>query len=118
MPVVKFKPAKITLAREKFTLTVDESKTQIPVGEIVDAASVQKLVGKTGVEVALSGKAVVAIGRRRAGPSLCYWIICYIPAPDHIRRINPELRQELINQYEVQKIIDQKFADELRAGSR
>ena len=113
MAEIKFKPAKVTIEREKFMLSVGVTKKPILIGEINDAASVRKLAGKKDVEVALSGKTIVAIGRRFPP---CYWIICYIPVPDIFRRILPEIRQDLLQKYVNEEIIDRKFAEELKAS--
>jgi len=113
MAEIKFKPAKVSLERENFMLTVGQTKKAIPVGEINDAASVRKLAGKADIEVAMSGRAIVAVGRRVAP---CYWIICYIPVPDIYRKILPELRQQLVQKYVDEKVIDQEFAKQLSAG--
>ena len=113
MAEIKFKPAKVTIEREKFMLTVGATKKPILVGEINDASSVRKLAGKKGVEVALSGRTIVAIGRRVAP---CYWIICYIPVPDLFRVILPEIRQQLLQKYVDENIVDRKFAEELNAS--
>jgi hypothetical protein len=110
---VKFKPASVALEGEKFMLTVGNTKKSILAGEINDAASVRKLVGKKDVVVAVSGRTIVAIGRRVAP---CYWIICYVPAPDIFRRVLPEIRQQLLLKYVGEKIIDKKFAQELKAS--
>ena len=110
---VKFKAAKVTLERNQYMVTVGSTKKAIRVGEINDAASVRKLVGKKDVVVALSGSTIAAIGRRVAP---CYWIICYIPVPDIFRRILPEIRQELLQKYVNEKVIDREFAEELKAS--
>ena len=110
---LKFKPAKVTLEREKFAVTVGTTKKIIPIGEINDAASVRKLVGKKDVVVALSGRTIAAIGRRVAP---CYWILCYVPVPDIFRKILPEIRQELLQKYVDENVIDRKFAEELKAS--
>ena len=113
MAEIKFKPAKVAIEREKFVLTVGATKKTILVGEINDGASVRKLVGKKGVEVALSGTSIVAVGRRVAP---CYWIICYIPVPDLFRKIRPEIRQQLLQTFVDEDIVDRKFAEELKAS--
>ena len=113
MAEIKFKPAKVTIERESFMLTVGATKKPIVIGEINDAASVRKLAGKADVEVALSGRTIVAVGRRVAP---CYWIICYIPVPDIFRKILPEIRQQLLQKYVDENIVDRKFAEELKAS--
>jgi hypothetical protein len=113
MPVIRFKPAKVAIQREKYVLTVGQTKKELLIGEFNDAASARKLVGKPDVEVAMSGRNIVAIGRRVAP---CYWIVCYIPVPDIFRRILPEIRQQLLQKYLDADIIDRKFADELKAS--
>jgi hypothetical protein len=110
---LKFKPASVTLQQEKCVLTVGNTSKTIPTAEINDAASVRKLVGKKDVIAAYSGRTIVAIGRRIAP---CYWILCYIPAPDIFRKIRPEIRQDLLNKYVNEGVIDRKFAEELKTS--
>ena len=113
MAEIKFKPATVTIERDRFILTVGATKKPILAGEINDAASVRKLAGKKDVEVALSGTSIVAVGRRVAP---CYWIICYIPVPDLFRKIRPEIRQQLLQTFVDEDIVDRKFAEELKAS--
>ena len=113
MAEIKFKPATVAIERDRFILTVGATKKPILAGEINDAASLRKLAGKKDVEVALSGRTIVAVGRRVAP---CYWIICYIPGPDIFRKILPEIRQQLLQKYVDENIIDRKFAEELKAS--
>jgi len=111
MAEIKFKPAKVTIEKDKFLLTVGAAKKVIPVGEINDAASVRKLVGKSGVEAAVSGKTIVAVGRR---VPKCYWITCYFVGPDVFKQILPDIRNQLVKKYVDNKVIDKKFADILK----
>jgi len=113
MAEIMFKPGKVSLENGKYMVAVGRSKKQLVAGEINDPASLRKLAGKEGVEVALSGKTIVAVGRRVAP---CYWIICYIPAPDIFQKILPEIRQQLLKKYLDEKIIDRKFAEQLKAS--
>jgi hypothetical protein len=113
MADVKFKPAKVTLERKRFMLTVGKTKKEIAVGELNDAASVKRLAGKDDVVAAVSGRTIVAIGRRLPGK---FWILCYVPAPDVFRRILPEIRQQLVRKYVDEQVIDRGFAEELNAG--
>jgi mannosyltransferase OCH1-like enzyme len=113
MAEIKFKPASVTVEKGALVLTVGRTKRPLLTGEINDAASVRKLAGKKDVEVAVSGRAIVAVGRRVAP---CYWIICYIPVPDIFRAIRKDIRLQLLNKYLDQKIIDRKFAEQLKAS--
>lgn len=113
MAEIKFKPATVTAEKGSLVLTVGRTKKTLLTGEINDAASVRKLAGKKDVEVALSGRSIVAVGRRVAP---CYWILCYIPAPDIFQVVRPVIRQQLLKKYLDEKIIDQKFAEQLKAS--
>jgi hypothetical protein len=113
MPKIKFKEAKVGLERDKFMLTLGNTKKEIVVGELNDAACVRKLAGKKDIQVAVSGRNIVAIGRRAAP---CYWIVCYIPVPDIYKRLRVDIRQQLVNKYVAEGIVDQNFAEELKAG--
>ncbi len=113
MPEIKFKPAKVAVQREKYVLTVGATKKELLIGEINDEASVRKLVGNADVQVAMSGRNIVAIGRPVAR---CYWIICYVPVPDIFRKILPEIREQLVQKYLDAGVIDKQFATDLKAS--
>ncbi len=112
------KKGKVSKLRGKYFLTVGRKKMEIA-GTIVTDGQIRKLVGKE-VHAVVSGSSVVAIGvlpkiiQRR--PISCYWIICYIPAPDILRKIGPEIRKKLISEMVGQHIITTKLARELRRG--
>jgi hypothetical protein len=111
---VPVKQGRVKTVRGRYYVTIGKMQREIPVGEIVSAADVKKVVG-TEVPVVVSGGAVVAIGlpfnkaivKRR-------WILCYLPAPrDLFNKIDPELRRELIQRYVDLKVIPAKFGAEL-----
>lgn len=115
------KKGKLSKARGTYVVTVDRKKVQIPVGEIVEKADLDKMVGKD-VQVAISGgkkPAIVGIGLwPPAGPAPCYWIICYIPVPDIITQIGPSIREGLIRTMVNEKIITEELAKEINVGIR
>src|SRR5581483_5177858 len=115
------KKGKLSKVRNTYVVTVDRKRVQVPVGEIVGKADLDKMVGKE-VQVAISGgkkAAIVGIGLwPPAGPDPCYWIICYIPVPDLITQIGPSLRESLVRTMVSEKIITEEFAKEINVGSR
>ncbi|HJV38640.1 MAG TPA: hypothetical protein VJ528_07360 [Geothrix sp.] len=112
MAEVEFKPAKVMLEDGEYTLAVGRARKRLTTGELNDAASLRKLVGKGDVVAAVSGKVIVAVGRRVAP---CYWIMCYIPVPDWIQRVRPELRKALVNRFIAEGIIDKRLGQEFIA---
>jgi hypothetical protein len=76
---------KVVSANRKFYLAIGRTRRPIPTGVFVDAEDLKKLTGQT-VSVTMLGKSIVAIGMRPGG------ILCYIPAPDLLNRIRPEVQ--------------------------
>ncbi|HZP01732.1 MAG TPA: hypothetical protein VFD30_15695 [Terriglobia bacterium] len=115
------KKGKLSKVRNTYVVTVDRKRVQVPVGEIIAKADLDKMVGKE-VQVAISGgkkAAIVGIGLwPPAGPAPCYWIICYIPVPDLITQIGPSIRESLVRTMVSEKIITEEFAKEINVGSR
>jgi hypothetical protein len=118
------KKGKVSRLRGRYYLTVARRRVEIPTGPVISADQVRKLVGKE-VHVAYSGRRkseIVAIGTwptpERPRPIRCYWILCYIPAPDMISRIRPDIRNTLIGKMVRQKVITQKLARMIRSGLR
>jgi hypothetical protein len=102
----------VTAVRDRYYLTVGRRKLAIPTDEMNTKAEVRKLVGKR-VPTILSGSTIVAIGY--PGVPFCY-ILCYVPAPDILRRVRPELRVELVNRYTKMNVISAKLGKNLLAG--
>ena len=107
---MKTKKAKVTRARGKYFVSIGARKLEIPVGLIVSAKEVSKLVGKD-VFVALSKKKpteIAAIGDwpRIKKPT---WILCNIPAPDMIRRVQDSVRKAMVSKMVSTKIITPKM---------
>jgi hypothetical protein len=94
MPKPVVKEGKVVSARGKFYVAIGRTRQEIPTA-LADASALKRLAGKT-VSVTLFGKSVVAVGLR-PGPI----IVCYIPAPDVIKVIQPDL----------QKFLQKKFMD-------
>jgi hypothetical protein len=114
---MKMKKAKVSKVRGKYFVAMGKRKLEIPVGTIVAAKDVNKLVGKD-VYVALSNKRpaeIVGIGiwpiRIR-----CYWIVCYIPAPDIFRRVQDTIRQTLLKKMVSSKVISDKLGRQIKAN--
>lgn len=109
IPLPEFQRGKINYARGNYYLTVGRKKLEIFVGTTISAQDAQSLVGQD-VYAAVSGKNIVAIAR------IPKWIICYIPAPDFLRRIRPEVQIQVINKMASEKIITPAMKDELIRG--
>ena len=91
MPKVVEKEGKVTTANKRYYVTVGRTRKEIPIGEVIAAADIRKLVGKT-VPVLVAGSSIVRLGK---GPG----IICYIPAPNLASQIRPDVRQFLTQKY-------------------
>jgi mannosyltransferase OCH1-like enzyme len=113
MPETTLKPAVVSLDQGTYMVSVGRLKKPILAGEMNEAAGLRKLVGKEDVVAVLSGKTIAAIGRRIAP---CYWIVCYIPAPEIFQQIRPEIRKQLVTKYVNEGIIDKQLAKEIQAG--
>ena len=87
-PVVK--EGKVVSARGKFYVVVGRSRTEIPAA-LAEPAGLKKLAG-TEVPVTFFGKSIVALGRRP-------FILCYVPAPDIFKLIQPDLQKFLQKKY-------------------
>jgi hypothetical protein len=94
MPKPVVKEGKVVSIRGKFYVAIGRTRKQIP-AEFADAATLKKLAGRP-VSVTIFGKSIVAVGLPR-GPI----ITCYIPAPDVIKIVQPDL----------QKFLQKKFTD-------
>lgn len=98
---------KISSARGKFFLTIRGRKAEIPG---VSAEQVKSAVGQP-IEPVLYKSAVVAI-KWRPGPG----ILCYIPAPDIINKIAPEVQRSLLNAFVQNGIITAEQGKEIAGG--
>ncbi len=116
---MKMKKGRVTKFGNRFFFVSGGRKSEIPVGMIVSRADIGKLVGKK-VYAAYSQRApggIVAIGtwptpeRPRIDR---YWIICYIPVPDIIRRIERPVRRALLDRMMAEGIISKKLGDIIR----
>lgn len=91
----------VSAVRGRYFVTVGAIKKEVVVGDTTPAAEVKALVGP--VAVVVSGRTIVAIGKPPRRP----WIVCYIPVPDLIKKIRPELRTDLLNKYVKAGVIPQ-----------
>ncbi|MGJ5818368.1 hypothetical protein [Paludibaculum fermentans] len=99
------KEGKLTTVRNKYILTVGNTKNELVPGEMIDEAELKKLAGQI-VPVVVSGRTIVALGY--PDRPWCY-ILCYVPGPDIWKRIRPELRVQLIKQYAAAGVINSKL---------
>ena len=109
---VPVKEGKVTAARDRYYVTVGQTKKEIPVGEIIDSAQIKALVGKP-VSVIISGRNVVAIAGAGWRPPI---IVCYIPVPDIIKGIRQDLRATVLKGLVDRKVITPALQERLLAG--
>jgi hypothetical protein len=109
---VPVKEGKVTAARDRYYVTVGQTKKEISVGEIIDSAQIKALVGKP-VSVIISGRNVVAIAGVGWRPPI---IVCYIPVPDIIKGIRQDLRATVLNGLVSRKVITPALQERLLAG--
>ncbi len=118
---MKVKKGRVTVARGKYYFILGRTRTEIPVGPVVQERDVKRLVGKD-VFAAFSktrSNEIVAIGtwptpespRIRPG-----WIVCYIPAPDVMRRVDLKVREALVNRMASEGIISQRLKRDIKSG--
>lgn len=106
------KEGKVTAVRDRFYVTVGQTKKEIPVGEIIDPTQIKALVGKP-VSVITSGRNVIAIAGLGWRPPI---IVCYIPAPDLIKEIRQDLRARVVQGFADRKVITPALQERLLAG--
>jgi hypothetical protein len=109
---VPVKEGKVTTARDRYYVTIGATKKEIPVGEIIDRAQIQALVGKP-VAAIVSGRNIVAIGGAGWKPPI---IVCYIPVPDFIKGIRQDLRASILKGMVDRQIITPALQERLLAG--
>jgi hypothetical protein len=97
----------VSMARGRYFVKVGATKKEVVVGDTTPAADVKALVGP--VAVVVSGRTIVAIGKPPRRP----WIICYIPVPDLIKTIRPELRTALLKQFVSKGVIPDRAVPSL-----
>jgi hypothetical protein len=92
MPKPVQKEGKVISSRGKFYIQIGRSRQEIPAA-LAEPTALKRLAGQT-TSVTLFGKSIVAVGRR-PGPI----IICYVPAPDVFKVIQPDLQRFLEKKY-------------------
>ena len=90
MPKPVVKEGKVISSRGKFYVAVGRSRTQIPAA-FAEPDALKKIAGQS-VQVTFYGKSLVAIGKRP-------WILCYVPAPDIFKVVQPDLQRFLQKKY-------------------
>lgn len=96
-------------------LTVGRRKLALP-SAVLETAEFKALRAGP-VQVALSTaakKPVVAISKVPVRPGNPRWILCYIPAPEILRAIEPRVRDALLDAMVAEKVITPEFAEEAR----
>lgn len=118
----KVRFGKVFKSGGKYFLQVDRRKIELPVGLIMPETEIRKLAGKE-VYVAFSminPREVVAIGtwptpeKKAKFKIVC--VLCYLPAPETIRGINPKVRASIILEMAREKIISPEMRQALLAG--
>jgi len=117
---MKVKRGRVSKVRNKYFLTVGGRKTEIPVGSFILRSEIGKMTNKS-VYVAFSNtrkSEIVAIGTwpTPEKPRVVCYIICYIPADDMVRRIGPDVRDNLIDKMVNENIITPELAREIEFG--
>ena len=84
------KQGMVAFKNRKFYVTIGRAQKEIPTGAFVNADNLRSLVGQT-VPVTISGKSIVAIGKRPG-------ILCYFPADPYLFGLVEESLQQLLQQ--------------------
>jgi len=105
--VSKRSAAKVSQARGKYFLTVGGKKLELTG---VSKAQIRSAVGKP-INPILYKKAVVAI-QWKPGPG----ILCYVPVPDLLNKIAPEIQEALLKTYVDKGIITAQQGREIVGG--
>lgn len=100
----------VSAVRGKYFVKVGATRKEIVVGDTTPESEVKALLGP--VAVLVKGRVIVAIGRPPKKP----WIVCYIPAPDLIKRIRPDIRAAVLQQFVKEGIIPELAAGKLQLG--
>lgn len=104
--------------RKGYYVKTGRRKLKIPTDFMATRSEVAKLVGKE-VTVAFSQadpNMIVAIGHRPSRRVKCYWIICYVPAPEFLTQVRPVLREKLLRNMVAEDVISKSLAREIRLG--
>ena len=106
---------------EKYVLEVEGREMEIPVGPVVPEADIKRFLGKsvTAFFSKTRPQDVVAIGtwptpEMPRVPMKPVCVLCYIPAPDIIRRISPRVREVFIREMVREKVISPGLGRYLR----
>jgi hypothetical protein len=103
---------------EKYILEVEGRKIEIPVGPVILETEIKQFMGKevTAFFSKTRPRDLVAIGTWPTPEKPRFrCVLCYYPAPDIIRRVNPKVREVLIREMVKEKIISPAFGRYLRA---
>jgi len=103
---------------EKYILEVEARKIEIPVGPVMPEVEIKRFIGKE--VTAFFSKArprdLVAIGTWPTPEKPRFrCLLCYYPAFDIIRRIDPKVREVVIREMVKEKIISQALGRYLQA---
>ena len=110
-PLPEARRGKVTLAKGKYYLTIGGKKLEIPVGTTVSSQDARSMVGKE-VYATVSGRNIVAIAH------IPDWILCYIPVPEFLKKVRPDVQRKVIDKMASEKIITPRLKEELIRGLR
>jgi hypothetical protein len=111
----------IVIDGKKFFLKVGRKRIELTPGLLASRGELKALAGSDVAVVFSRRKAreIVAIGTwptpERPRVRRPKWIICYLPAPDFMRRTDPYMRKELLWAFEREGVIDREVADLVRS---
>jgi hypothetical protein len=109
---VPVKEGKVSAVRDRYYVTVGQTKREIPVGEVIDLDQIKALAGKP-VSVITAGRNVVAIAGVGWKPPI---IVCYIPVPDFVKGIRQDLRATILKAMVDRQVITPALQERLLAG--
>lgn len=113
------KRGRVSRARGKFFLSVSGKKIEIPAEPIVSKKDISRMVDKE-VHVAFSNNKkleIVAIGTwpTPERPRIVkHWVLCYIPAPRMMRKVENTVHKALMGHLIKEKAITTELAGQLR----
>lgn len=108
----------LSRVRDRYFVTIGRTKKELPVGPLLPESEIRKLVGGE-VTVAFSAQQPSVIVAVRKAPALvgrCYWILCYVPAPDVIRRLDDKVRFGLLKELAEDGVISADLQAEIKRG--
>ena len=101
----------VSASKGRFYLKIGKDSLEIPVGSVVTAAAVKKLIGSSIPVIVAAGK-IIVIGPTR-GPK-CYWILCYKPGPGFGSEIDQVVRGMVIDKYVKTGVLPSALGEQMK----